>query len=152
MQELRCASSSRISEPSLVVNGGISFRFLMSIKCLKQSSIQSLRASTAGFNPGGGLAKSFWHNDCFFAKFEMSYPNPYNRCVRIMLLICLAGVSLQAKVVNITTNDSYAKIEAAVAGDEVVIASGTYGFRLYLTHQGTPNNPIVIRALDPAHP
>src|ERR1035437_4516892 len=31
MAELRCASSSRISEPSLVVNGATSLRFIMSI-------------------------------------------------------------------------------------------------------------------------
>ena len=31
MAELRCASSSRISEPSLVMNGGTSFRFFISI-------------------------------------------------------------------------------------------------------------------------
>ena len=64
----------------------------------------------------------------------------------------LAVLSGQAKVINVTTNDSYTKIEGAVAGDEVVIASGTYAFRLYLTRQATPTNPIVIRALDPARP
>ena len=49
-------------------------------------------------------------------------------------------------------SDSYQKIEAAKAGDEVVIASGTYKFRVHLTQVGTADQPIVIRALDPAQP
>lgn len=55
-----------------------------------------------------------------------------------------------AATITVTTNDSYAKIEAARAGDEVVIAPGTYRFRLYLTARGTVARPIVIRAQDPA--
>src|SRR6516225_5866336 len=81
----------------------------------------------------------------------MSYQIPVC-CWRVVLLMWLAVLSGQAKVINVTTNDSYTKIEGAVAGDEVVIASGTYAFRLYLTRQATPTNPIVIRALDPARP
>jgi hypothetical protein len=83
----------------------------------------------------------------------MSYPTPvFGKHAKTLLLILLANVTCQAKIINVTTNDSYAKIEAAVAGDEVAIAGGTYAFRLYLTHQASPTNPIVIRALDPAHP
>ena len=55
-------------------------------------------------------------------------------------------------VINVTTNDTYTKIESAKAGDEVVIAPGTYKFRVYLTKQASATNPIVIRALDPANP
>src|SRR5438105_80359 len=59
--------------------------------------------------------------------------------------------SALATVINVTPADSYAKIESAKAGDEVVIAPGTYAFRVYLTGQGSPTNPIVIRAQDPAN-
>jgi hypothetical protein len=66
----------------------------------------------------------------------MSYPTPvFGKHAKTLLLILLANVTCQAKIINVTTNDSYAKIEAAVAGDEVAIAGGTYAFRLYLTHQ-----------------
>src|SRR5258708_8967127 len=34
-------------------------------------------------------------------------------------------------------------------GDEVVIAPGTYHFRVYLTQAAAANNPIIIRAQDP---
>ena len=45
--------------------------------------------------------------------------------------------------------DSFAKIEAAQPGDEVVVAPGTYTFRVHLTQQGTAQKPIIIRAADP---
>ncbi len=54
-----------------------------------------------------------------------------------------------ANVINVTPSDNYTKIEAAQPGDEVVIAPGTYRFRVYLTGQGTRLNPIRIRAQDP---
>jgi hypothetical protein len=57
-----------------------------------------------------------------------------------------------AAVVNVTTSDNYTKIESANAGDEVVIAPGTYAFRVHLTKQAGVTNPIIIRALDPANP
>jgi hypothetical protein len=69
-----------------------------------------------------------------------------------LLIIQLSAGVVAAKLINVTTNDTYAKIEGAVAGDEVVIAGGTYTFRVYLTKQATPAHPIVIRAQDPAHP
>jgi hypothetical protein len=62
---------------------------------------------------------------------------------------CLPG---RAAIINVTTNDNYTKIESAKAGDEVIIAPGTYAFRLYLTQQASVTNPIVIRAQDPANP
>ncbi|HEX4645130.1 MAG TPA: hypothetical protein VH598_05925 [Verrucomicrobiae bacterium] len=54
-----------------------------------------------------------------------------------------------AAVINITTADSYARIEAAQAGDEVIIAPGIYRFRVHLTAQAPASNPIYIHALDP---
>ncbi len=66
----------------------------------------------------------------------------------VMLTCTLAD----ATIINVTTNDSYAKIEAAKPGDEVVIAPGTYSFRVYLTKQAGVANPITIRAQDPANP
>src|SRR5579859_409945 len=60
----------------------------------------------------------------------------------------LAALPASAAVINVTTNDSYAKIEAAQAGDEVIVAPGTYSFRVHLTAKGTATNPITIHALD----
>lgn len=55
-------------------------------------------------------------------------------------------------MINVTTNDNYSKIESAGAGDEVIIAPGTYAFRVYLTMQASVTNPISIHALDPTNP
>src|SRR5215471_5106599 len=68
----------------------------------------------------------------------------------LALAMVIAGLSAGAAVFNVTTNDNYTKIEAAQAGDEVVIAPGKYVFRVYLTRAAT--NTITIRALDPANP
>ena len=56
-----------------------------------------------------------------------------------------------AAIINVTTNDNYTKIEGAKAGDTVLIAPGTYNFRVYLTGHGQVTNPIVIQALDPSN-
>jgi hypothetical protein len=69
-----------------------------------------------------------------------------------LTLAALGASTAEAALINVTTNDTYAKIEGANPGDEVIIAPGTYAFRVYLTKQATPTNPIVIRALDPANP
>jgi len=69
-----------------------------------------------------------------------------------MALCWLNAPVTPAAIINVTTNDSYSKIEAANPGDEVAIAPGTYAFRVHLTRQATPANPIIIRALDPANP
>src|SRR5689334_8770954 len=72
--------------------------------------------------------------------------------IGFVLMVAMGWGAVDAAVINITTNDTYAKIEGAVAGDQVFIAPGTYAFRVYLTRQATTTNPIVIAALDPAHP
>lgn len=69
-----------------------------------------------------------------------------------VLALLLCALPAPANVINVTTNDTYAKIESAIAGDEVVLAGGTYRFRVYLTGQAPATNPITIRALDPSHP
>jgi hypothetical protein len=77
------------------------------------------------------------------------------RCKSTRWNWCLAVVGLwasqrsDANIINLTPSDNYTKIEAAQAGDEVVIAPGTYRFRVYLTGAGTRLNPIKIRAQDP---
>ncbi len=57
-----------------------------------------------------------------------------------------------ASIINLTPADGtngYTKIEAAQAGDEVLIAPGTYAFRVHLTGKGSATNPIYIQAQDP---
>jgi len=74
--------------------------------------------------------------------------------VRPLLTAFLAiGVtSAHAATIQVGAGDSYAKIEAAQAGDEVVIAPGRYAFRVHLTRQASASAPIVIRAQDPSNP
>jgi len=69
-----------------------------------------------------------------------------------LLLLGLASGRANGNVILVSTNDNYAKIEAANPGDEVVIAPGTYAFRLYLTKPAAPTNPIWIHAQFPANP
>lgn len=68
------------------------------------------------------------------------------------VVVSLLTPALAARTINVTPEDSYDVIEGAQAGDEVVIAPGTYAFRVYLEAQGTPSAPIVIRAQDPDNP
>src|SRR4051812_24693596 len=71
----------------------------------------------------------------------------------VVALAALTGsFDAHTAIINVTTNDNYSRIESANAGDEVVIAPGTYAFRVYLTKQAGVTNPIIIRALDPANP
>ena len=67
------------------------------------------------------------------------------------VLLVVGRQTLCAGVINVSPADSYAKMEAARAGDEVVIAPGTYAFRLYFSVAASPDKPIVIRAQDPAN-
>jgi len=68
------------------------------------------------------------------------------------LSLAVCWHSSEAAIINVTTNDTYAKIEGANPGDQVFIAPGTYAFRVYLTKQATPTNRIVIAALDSSNP
>src|ERR1700691_5073325 len=67
----------------------------------------------------------------------------------------LLALPASAVVINVSPADgptAYTKIEAAVAGDEVIIAPGAYAFRVYLQNQGTAAQPIYIHAQDPTNP
>jgi hypothetical protein len=83
-------------------------------------------------------------------KFEV-WSSKFWLCLAL-LAFCTCANFTHAAVITVTTNDTYAKIEGASPGDEVIISPGTYSFRVYLTKQATPNNPINIHALDPSNP
>jgi MYXO-CTERM domain-containing protein len=77
------------------------------------------------------------------------------RMMRTVLASTLGVVlprTLLAATISVGPSDSYTKIEAAKAGDEVVIAPGNYAFRVHLTEVATAGSPIVIRAQDPQNP
>jgi len=59
-----------------------------------------------------------------------------------------------ASTINLSPADGtngYTKIEAAHAADTVLIAPGTYIFRVHLTAKGSASNPIRIQAQNPAN-
>jgi hypothetical protein len=69
--------------------------------------------------------------------------------------LCVLALPASAAIIHVSPADgptAYKKIEGAGAGDEVVIAPGTYAFRVYLQGQGTAASPIHIHAEDPSHP
>ncbi|HEY6459036.1 MAG TPA: right-handed parallel beta-helix repeat-containing protein [Polyangiaceae bacterium] len=68
------------------------------------------------------------------------------------LVTTFATGSAVAAVIQVGPGDSYTKIEGAQPGDEVVIAPGTYTFRVFLTQVAPANSPIHIHAQDPANP
>ena len=71
------------------------------------------------------------------------------------LLVAGRASARAAAVIHVSPADgstAYTKIEGAKAGDEVVIAPGTYAFRVYLQAQGTVSAPIFIHAQDPSNP
>ena len=74
------------------------------------------------------------------------------RLAAICLLSALLANVARAAVIQISPTDNYSKIEAATAGDEVVITPGTYRFRVYLSARGTRLKPIKIHAQDPNNP
>jgi hypothetical protein len=68
------------------------------------------------------------------------------------LALLLTALPIPASVINLSPADGtngYTKIEAAQPGDQVVVAPGTYAFRVHLTAQGSTTNPIYIQAQDP---
>lgn len=68
----------------------------------------------------------------------------------IWILFCVLGpLPVYAATLHITPKDNYSKIEQAQAGDTVLIAPGTYTFRVMLKQKGTLDKPILIRAQDP---
>jgi hypothetical protein len=66
-----------------------------------------------------------------------------------LIFLCLVAAPTFAKTITIAATDDYTKMEAAVAGDEVVIAPGTYKFRVDWETSGTAQNPITVHAQDP---
>ena len=74
------------------------------------------------------------------------------RFLFVLVVMQLSARGGLAATINVTPSDGYAKIEAAQPGDEVVLAPGKYGFRVYLTQQASAASPIVIRAQDPQPP
>ncbi|MDB6110317.1 MAG: right-handed parallel beta-helix repeat-containing protein [Pedosphaera sp.] len=75
-------------------------------------------------------------------------------CAVVGLTLLFSMRPSAASVINLGPADGttgYTKIEAARAGDEVVIAPGTYAFRVHLTAKGSAANPIYIRAQDPSN-
>ena len=73
-------------------------------------------------------------------------------CALVALGAVTATTTATAATINVGPGDSFDKIEGAAPGDEVVIAPGSYGFRVYLTQAAPADQPIVIRAQDPANP
>lgn len=70
----------------------------------------------------------------------------------LCLALTLTPALAHAETIRVTPADDYAAIERAQAGDEVIIAPGTYRFRVFLSQIGTADAPIVIRAEDPSDP
>jgi hypothetical protein len=81
-------------------------------------------------------------------------PTVANRHRRLVLACALASFASTARAatIEVTPTDSFAKIEAAKPGDEVIVDPGTYKFRVYLQTKATAAQPIVIHAKDPANP
>ncbi len=73
---------------------------------------------------------------------------------RVAAVLVVAGAlfaapAAHAAQITFGPGDSYDKLEAAKAGDEVIVAPGKYTFRVHLIQLGTAQKPIVIRAADP---
>jgi hypothetical protein len=76
-------------------------------------------------------------------------------CAPAAIAATLAARPAMATVIQVSPADgsgAYSKIEGAGPGDEVVVAPGTYKFRVYLQSKAPADNPIVIRAADPSQP
>jgi hypothetical protein len=78
----------------------------------------------------------------------------FGTCAFVGVLVFTASPAL-ASVITVSPADGttgYTKIEGAQPGDEVVIAPGTYTYRVYLTQTATAQQPIYIHAQDPTNP
>jgi hypothetical protein len=78
----------------------------------------------------------------------------FGRGVALLLVVFSATRLASAIVINVTPADGtngYTKIEAAKPGDQVIIAPGTYTFRVHLTAKGSVSQPIYIQAQDPTN-
>jgi hypothetical protein len=80
--------------------------------------------------------------------------SPAKHCGRLALACVLTSLASAAygATIEVAPTDSYAKIEAAKPGDEVIIDPGTYKFRVYLQTKATTAQPIIIHAKDPTNP
>jgi hypothetical protein len=70
-------------------------------------------------------------------------------------LVALVARPAAAAVINVSPadgNTAFTMIEGANPGDEVILAAGTYAFRVYLQQTATAANPIYIHSQDPANP
>lgn len=74
------------------------------------------------------------------------------RSIGFFVSLSLIPRFAHGETIVVTPLDSYDLIEGALPGDEVVIAPGTYGFRVHLTQAAPAEAPIVIRAMDPGQP
>jgi hypothetical protein len=83
---------------------------------------------------------------------KLRFALPAVSAAAIAALTAGPAAASQIQVSPADGDTAYTKIEGARAGDEVVIAPGTYKFRVYLQAQAPANNPIVIRAADPNDP
>jgi MYXO-CTERM domain-containing protein len=72
------------------------------------------------------------------------------RSALVLLLVASAPPALAATI-NVGPTDDYHKIEAAQPGDVVLIAPGTYKFRVDFETPGTPAAPITVQAADPSN-
>ena len=88
-----------------------------------------------------------------------SRPHGANLTRRLALLgfsaAALATRTAAAAVINVSPSSgstAYTLIEGAKPGDEVVLAPGTYPFRVYLQQQAPSSSPIFIHSQDPSHP
>lgn len=65
----------------------------------------------------------------------------------LCLALTLAPSLAQAETIRVTPSDDFTAIERAQPGDEVVVAPGTYRFRLFLSQTGTADAPIVRKSV-----
>lgn len=78
----------------------------------------------------------------------------FGRGAALLLIVFSATRLASATVINLSPADGtngYTKIEAAKPGDQVIVAPGTYTFRVHLTAKGSASQPIYIQAQNPTN-